>query len=185
MIFYLTAGPLLFLIVIGVFIYYGPKNLSRKAISELPFQRPERDPGRTEAPPLFGGAEAVSDLWIWPLPAWVALTIALLFPLTNALSELSTYFGYALPRLQVLWHRRWLPVLLTAFMLSAQHIALPLVFDERFLFWRLTSFLPFALFLGLLIDWRPRLLPYLVIVHGLMDISVVAFVVMRSLAVAS
>lgn len=134
---------------------------------------------------LFGGAEAVSDLWILPLPAWVAVTIAILFPLTNALSELPTYFGYALPRLQVLWHRRWLPVLLAAFMLSAQHIALPLLFDERFLFWRLTSFLPFALFLSLLIDWRPRLLPYLVIVHGLMDISVVAFVVMRSLAVAS
>lgn len=50
MIFYLTAGPLLFLIVIGIVIYYGPKNLSRKPVSELPFQRTERDPVRTEAP---------------------------------------------------------------------------------------------------------------------------------------
>jgi membrane protease YdiL (CAAX protease family) len=39
MVFYLTAGPLLFLIVVGVVVYYGPKNLSRKPVTELPFQR--------------------------------------------------------------------------------------------------------------------------------------------------
>jgi uncharacterized protein len=39
MMFYMTAGPLLFLVVVGVVIYYGPKNLSRKAAAELPFQR--------------------------------------------------------------------------------------------------------------------------------------------------
>lgn len=130
---------------------------------------------------LFGSAEIASNLWLLPLPAWVALTVAVLFPLTIALSELPTYFGYALPRLQALWDRRWLPVLLTAFMLSAQHIALPLIFDARFMFWRSASFLPFALFLGLLVAWRPRLLPYLMVIHGLMDISVVAYVVIRSL----
>ena len=41
MVFYLTAGPLLFLIVIGVVIYFGPKNLSRKPLAEMPFQRIE------------------------------------------------------------------------------------------------------------------------------------------------
>jgi CAAX protease family protein len=39
MLFYMTAGPLLFLVVVGVVIYYGPRYLSRKPISELPFQR--------------------------------------------------------------------------------------------------------------------------------------------------
>jgi uncharacterized protein len=39
MVFYLTAGPLLFLVVVGVIIYYGPKYLSRKPVSELPFHR--------------------------------------------------------------------------------------------------------------------------------------------------
>ncbi len=134
---------------------------------------------------LFGSAEAAAELWLLPLPSWVAITFALLFPLTIALSELPTYFGYALPRLQALWNRRWLPLLLTAFMLSAQHIALPLIFNGRFMFWRLVSFLPFALFLGLLIDWRPRLLPYLMVVHALMDISLMAYVVIRSLPAAS
>jgi uncharacterized protein len=39
MVFYITAGSLLFLVVVGVIIYYGPKNLSRKPVTELPFQR--------------------------------------------------------------------------------------------------------------------------------------------------
>lgn len=37
--FYLTAGPLLFLAVIGVVIIFGPKSLSKKPASELPYQR--------------------------------------------------------------------------------------------------------------------------------------------------
>jgi uncharacterized protein len=39
MIFYITAGSLLFLVVIGVVIYYGPRNLSKKPVTELPFVR--------------------------------------------------------------------------------------------------------------------------------------------------
>jgi hypothetical protein len=39
MMFYMTAGPLLFLVVVGVVIYYKPKNLSRKPETELPFRR--------------------------------------------------------------------------------------------------------------------------------------------------
>jgi membrane protease YdiL (CAAX protease family) len=39
MVFYMTAGPLLFLVVVVVIIYYGPKYLSRKPVTELPFQR--------------------------------------------------------------------------------------------------------------------------------------------------
>lgn len=154
------------LVVLGLLVIGGPLGYLPNALL---------------AQVLLGGAEAASDLWLLPLPTWVAITFAVLFPLTIALSELPTYFGYALPRLQALWNRRWLPVLLTAFMLSAQHVALPLLFDGRFMLWRLASFLPFALFLGLMVDWRPRLLPYLMVVHALMDISLMAYVVIRSL----
>jgi hypothetical protein len=37
MTFYMTAGPLLFLVVIGVIIYFKPKNFSKKPAVELPF----------------------------------------------------------------------------------------------------------------------------------------------------
>jgi membrane protease YdiL (CAAX protease family) len=39
MVFYLTAGPLLFLLVIGIVIAFGAGNLSRKPATEMPFQR--------------------------------------------------------------------------------------------------------------------------------------------------
>ena len=130
---------------------------------------------------LFGGAAVVADRWIMPLPSWIAVTCAILFPLTIALSELPTYFGYAMPRLQAQWRRRWLPVLLNGVHAGRPaHRAVLLAVDTRFMFWRLTSFLPFALFLGLLLNWRPRLLPYLMVVHGLMDVSLVVYVLMKS-----
>ena len=37
--FYMTAGPLLFLVVIGVIIYYKPKYFSKKPLLELPFTK--------------------------------------------------------------------------------------------------------------------------------------------------
>jgi uncharacterized protein len=37
--FYMTAGPLLFLVIIGVIVYYKPKYFSKKLVSELPFTR--------------------------------------------------------------------------------------------------------------------------------------------------
>jgi membrane protease YdiL (CAAX protease family) len=38
MIFYMTAGPLLFLVVVGVIFIYKPKFLSKKPVMELPFE---------------------------------------------------------------------------------------------------------------------------------------------------
>ena len=39
MLFYMTAGPLLGLVVIAVVIIFGPKYLSKNPVGELPFQR--------------------------------------------------------------------------------------------------------------------------------------------------
>lgn len=42
MMFYMTAGPLLFLVVFGVVLYFGYRHLSKKPDAELPFtSRPE------------------------------------------------------------------------------------------------------------------------------------------------
>lgn len=121
---------------------------------------------------LFGGIEQPLAMFVRPLPLGVASVCAVLFPLTIALSELPTYFGYVMPRLARLTGRRWLAVALSAFWLSAQHATLPLVFDGRFFMWRLLMFLPFALLLGAVLTWRPRLLPYLMGVHVLLDAPV-------------
>jgi hypothetical protein len=52
-----------------------------------------------------------------------------------------------------------------------QHLTAPLLFDARYLLWRALMFLPFAVWVGLVLRWRPRLLPYLAAVHVLMDFA--------------
>lgn len=138
-------------------------------------------PGPLLSQALWGDQQAGSAFFILPLPAGAAIIFGALLPISIAFVELPTYFGYCMPRLQALRGQRWPGLLAAALALAAQHMAMPLIFDGRFLAWRLLMFLPFALFLGLLLTWRPRLLPYLLVVHGLMDLSLTFFVVQRSL----
>jgi hypothetical protein len=48
----------------------------------------------------------------------------------------------------------------------------PFIPDGRFILYRLVMFLPFALLVAVVIRQRPRLMPYLAIVHILMDMSI-------------
>lgn len=121
---------------------------------------------------LFGDAEAPLDTFVQPLPVWAALVTFVLFPLTIALTELPTYFGYLQPRLEVLTRRAWAAVALSAGFFSLQHATLPLVFEWRFIAWRGLMFLPFTVFLALILRWRPRLLLYFAVLHGLADFQI-------------
>jgi hypothetical protein len=123
---------------------------------------------------LFDDPEVVLPFLIRPLPLWAAWVSVIAFPVTQGLAELSTYFGYAMPRLQSQGLRPWQAIALPALMLGLQHIALPLVFDWRYLVWRGLMFVPFALGVGVTLHWRPRLLPYTAAVHVLMDVSFAA-----------
>ena len=108
------------------------------------------------------------------MPFWAALSAMLIFPITQGLAELPTYFGYVMPRLEAHGLTRGLAITLPAVMLGLQHVAVPLVFDWRYGLWRGLMFLPFAFLVGLVLHWRPRLLPYLAAVHVLMDLSFAA-----------
>jgi hypothetical protein len=121
----------------------------------------------------FGDAMTPTTMMFRPLPTW-AFVLSFLFPLTIAFAELPTYFGYVMPRLEAQLKNGWSAWLISSFFLGAQHMFLPLIFDNRFILWRLGMYLPFALFAGLSIKLRPTLLPYFMIVHALMDISAVA-----------
>jgi hypothetical protein len=130
---------------------------------------------------LYGGMEEVGAIFFQRLPVWAAVFSLVLFPVTNALAELPTYMGYCMPRLAALSRRGWLAVLLASFFLALQHVALPLVFDGRFMTWRLLMFIPFALLMAALLYWRPRLLPYMLIIHFLMDLQVVISITLLSI----
>ena len=126
---------------------------------------------------LFGNTTTPVTMMFRPLPAW-ALVIGLLFPLTIAFAELPTYFGYVMPRLAAQLKNGWVAWLLASLFLAAQHVFLPFIPDGRFVLWRLGMYLPFALFAGLVLKLRPQLLPYLAIIHALMDISALSVYLM-------
>jgi hypothetical protein len=105
---------------------------------------------------------------------WAAYASILLFPLTQGLAEGPIYFAYVMPKLEMQGMSRWLAVSLASLMLAFQHIAVPFLFDTRYLLWHGLMFIPFAFLFGILIRWRPRLLPYLAIIHVLMDVSFAA-----------
>jgi hypothetical protein len=117
---------------------------------------------------LYGSSEVAFSLFFRPLPFWAKL-VSFLMPVTIAFAELPTYFGYVMPRLEKQLGNGWLAWMLASFFLAFQHIAVPLIFDWRFMLWRLGMFIPFALFVGLVLKLRPRLFPYLMIGHALMD----------------
>ena len=121
---------------------------------------------------IFGDVMVSTNMLFRPLPTW-AFVLSFLFPLTIPFAELPTYFGYAMPRLEVQLKNGWGAWLMASFFLAAQHMFLPLILNGGYLLWRLGMFLPFALFTGLVLKLRPSLLPYFVIIHGLMDVTTV------------
>lgn len=121
---------------------------------------------------IFGDPLIPSLMMFRPLPMW-AFVLSFLFPLTIAFAELPTYFGYVMPRLESQLKNGWLAWLIASLGLAAQHMFLPLIFDGGFVLWRLLMYLPFALFVGLIIKLRPTLLPYTMMVHALADVSAV------------
>jgi hypothetical protein len=123
---------------------------------------------------LFDDPQTPAMMMFQPLPLWAIWVALVVFPVTQGLAEIPTYMAYVMPRLEAQTGRRWLSLVLCAFCLGAQHIAVPLLFDVRFIAWRLIMFMPFAFLVALVMRWRPRLLPYLAVVHILMDISAAA-----------
>ncbi len=121
---------------------------------------------------LFGDPQAVLQWFVRPLPLWAVYVFALvLFPITQGLAELATYFRYVMPRLESRGLPIWLAVAIPALVLGLQHLAAPFVFDLRFIAWRGLMFIPFGLLTGILLRWRPRLFPYYALVHALMNAS--------------
>lgn len=121
---------------------------------------------------LFGDPQTALDMLVRPLPAWAAILGFVFFPLLQGLVEIPTYMLYASPRLEKQGVRPWLAISLASFFLSAQHMFAPFLPDMRFIIYRLVMFLPFAILIALVMHWRPRLMPYMAVVHMLMDMSI-------------
>jgi len=121
---------------------------------------------------LFGDPQSALDLLVRPLPVWAAILSFLTFPLLQGIVEIPTYMLYVMPRLEKQGIRPWVAISLTGFFLSAQHVFVPFIPELRFITYRLVMFLPFAFLIAIIIRRRPRLMPYIAIVHILMNLSI-------------
>jgi hypothetical protein len=81
-----------------------------------------------------------------------------------------------MPQLEHKLKNGWYAWLIASVFLALQHITLPLILNIDFIIWRGLMFIPFALFIGLCIKIRPRLLPYFMIGHGLIDTMLVIMI---------
>lgn len=127
---------------------------------------------------LFGNSQIALDLLVRSLPVWATVTSVALFPVLQGLVEIPTYMLYALPRLEARGMRPWLAVALASFFLSFQHVFAPFLPDGRFITYRMVMFLPFAILVAIVMRARPRLMPYMAVVHVLMDMSVAVLFLM-------
>ncbi len=126
----------------------------------------------------FYGDQA-PDFMFQSLPLWAAIVSVVVFPLTNALIECTTYFGYSLQRIAALSGNRWLALVLAASFLALQHIGIPLHLDFKYFLWRFVSFLPFAFFAGLVYLKIRRLLPIMVL-HFMADLPLAVVTLVMS-----
>jgi hypothetical protein len=134
-------------------------------------------PGTLLAGTLWEDPNYPNALLFQALPSLAVYPLFLLMPLTHALAELPTYWGYASPRLRASGINRWIVILLVGFFLSIQHMFFAFQPDWRYDLWLAIKFLPFALWTGIIIDRRPTVLPYLMAAHFALD-SILPYLVL-------
>ena len=108
-------------LLVGVVLLMGPAALI---------------PNLVLANALFSHSGDALALLVQPIPMWAAVIGLVAFPVTMAVAELPTYYGLILPRLQETWSNRWIALCVVVAWHATQHVALPLIFDVRFIAWR-------------------------------------------------
>jgi hypothetical protein len=118
---------------------------------------------------IWGDPNVPTEIMFSPIKNWLVYILLITFPVTIALAELATYFGYIMPKLKKQLKNKWLAVFLPVLFLSIQHCTLPFIPDINFIIYRALVFLPFAVLIGISIYYRPSLFIYFAILHGVMD----------------
>jgi len=122
---------------------------------------------------FWGNEEIPYNMMFKPMPLYLVYSFFVLFPITTALGELSTYFGYIMPGLKEYFQRKWLTITLPVFFLAVQHCTLPFIPDIKFIMYRALMYFPFACVIGISLYKRPGLFPYFAILHGMLDFATV------------
>lgn len=129
---------------------------------------------------LWGNTEYYHQVLFQPLSRQLVYFLLFAYPVTTALAEIPLYFGYVMPRLKKYINSRWLIIGLPVLAFSLQHSTLPLVPESKFIFFRGTMYLLFALLYGITLYKRPSLIPWLAILQLLIYILPVSMLLSMS-----
>jgi len=80
------------------------------------------------------------------------------------------YFGYSFNRLKTLTGSPVFSIAYVIFFYALQHSFMPVIWDLKYILFRFLSFLPLMIVLGIIYS-RKRLLPEMMIGHGVMDLG--------------
>jgi len=123
---------------------------------------------------LFGATDATVNanlLRFHALPLWATIYSVSLWWLIWSPTEEMSYQAYVLPRLEALTGRTWVAFLVVGFWWAAQHCALPLVLEWKFILFRFLAFLPGVMVAMLVYLRSGRRLAPLIVAHWPMDIT--------------
>lgn len=129
---------------------------------------------------IYGDVEVAAVMT--PLPLWAGLYCLIIWTLVWSVTEDLVYYGYAFPRLEVLFGNSWGATLVVAFAAGVQHMVLPVI-DWRWAWYRFAVTFVLFIILGLIYPRLRRLLPFN-IVHWVGNfISVLTFVVLPTIGI--
>jgi|GEM_PF-4059274 hypothetical protein len=104
--------------------------------------------------------------WSW------GLFYIIFFPTTAALSEIPFYYGFIDTSWKVNKSHSIIPLLYIILVYGIQHAFLPLLWDIKFILFRIISFIPLMILIGIY-RRKNKSLKSVIIIHGLMDLSTV------------
>ena len=124
---------------------------------------------------VYGGP-APRSIGVMPMAGFLYSLI--IWPAIWAFAEDNTYFGYLLPRLEVLTGRTWLAVVILVFFGTFQHIFMPFTLDSQYFMYRFVGSILISIVFSLLYLRYRRLMP-IHIIHWLGNaISILMFMFM-------
>lgn len=119
----------------------------------------------------FYGASLPPMLAVVDLPPLGGLYSLIVWPIIWVITEELVYLGYLLPRLEVLFGKTWPAILVVVLFWGLQHLAMPFLFDGKYLVSRvLAALAAVSSFPVVFVLWRRRLVP-LIGVHYLADLA--------------
>jgi len=116
-------------------------------------------------------------MMIEPIPIGLAVFNCFLLPITTTLAEDGLYLGAGVNQIK----NKWLAIIVPSFFYAFQHSFIPVIFEWRYIAYRLLSFLPLAVLMCVIYYKKRNPLP-LMIGHFVINLATVAQILITSIS---